>query len=115
MGFDTEEELEKTSKKKGFPMSKVFGRKDEATYLGVCEEVVGWFLTEQLHRGKVTGGGVSRQLLQQRPPAAAGTGLAASRCCCRIDSRPFPVRPKSSPSALICPPVHLSALGYSGA
>ena len=52
-------------------MSEAFGRKDEGTYLGVCEEFVGWFLTEQLHRGKVTGGGVSRQLLQQRPAAAA--------------------------------------------
>ena len=55
-------------------MSEAFGRKDEGTYLGVCEEFVGWFLTEQLHRGKVTGGGVSRQLLQQRPAAAAATG-----------------------------------------
>ena len=58
-------------------MSEAFGRKDEATYLGVCEEFVGWFLTEQLHRGKVTGGGVSRQLLQQRPAAAAGPPAAA--------------------------------------
>ena len=103
--FDTEEELEKRSKKRLCNLRGFLAEKDEATYLGVCEEVVGWFLTEQLHRGKVTGGGVSRQLLQQRPAAAAAAGLAASRCCCRIDSRPFPVRPKSSPSALICPPV----------
>ena len=59
-------------------MSEAFGRKDEGTYLGVCEEFVGWFLTEQLHRGKVTGGGVSRQLLQQRPAAAAAAGPPAA-------------------------------------
>ena len=59
-------------------MSEAFGRKDEGTYLGVCEEFVGWFLTEQLHRGKVTGGGVSRQLLQQRPAAAAAVPPAAA-------------------------------------
>ena len=93
--------------KKGFPMWEVFRRKDEATYLGVCEEVVGWFLTEQLHRGKVTGGGVSRQLLQQRPAAATGRPPAAEADAA-AESIPglFPVRPKSSPSALICSSVH---------
>ena len=68
----------KKRSKKGFVMSEAVGRKDEGTYFGVCEEFVGWFLTEQLHRGKVTGGGVSRQLLQQRPAASRdgpGTGL----------------------------------------
>ena len=59
-------------------MSEAFGRKDEVTYLGVCEEVVGWFLTEQLHRGKVTGGGVSRQLLQQSPPPPPSAAAAES-------------------------------------
>ena len=91
--------------KKGFPMWEVFRRKDEATYLGVCEEVVGWFLTEQLHRGKVTGGGVSRQLLQQRPAAAAAVPPGAAVADAAAESIPglFPVRPKSSHSALICP------------
>ena len=87
-------------------MSEAFGRKDEATYLGVCEEFVGWFLTEQLHRGKVTGGGVSRQLLQQRPAAAAaGPPPPAEAADAAAESIPglFPVRPKSSHSALICP------------
>ena len=95
-------------------MSEAFGRKDEATYLGVCEEFVGWFLTEQLHRGKVTGGGVSRQLLQQRPAAAAAAGPPAAEAVAdaAAESIPglVPVQPKSSHSALICPPVHFAPI-----
>ena len=98
-------------------MSEAFGRKDEATYLGVCEEFVGWFLTEQLHRGKVTGGGVSRQLLQQRPAAAAVPPAAAEAVAdAAAESIPglFPVQPKSSHSALICPPlVHFAPIQKS--
>ena len=91
-------------------MSEAFGRKDEGTYLGVCEEFVGWFLTEQLHRGKVTGGGVSRQLLQQRPAAAAGPPGAVADAAAESIPGLVPVQPKSSHSALICPPVHFAPI-----